>query len=123
MDNKKTNRQTGQGLQGQGQQHNPQRKQDSPMKDKQAEMKSQKNNNMNQRSSSPGGQEQMDQSRSDNKTITNQDEQRQVTNSGDSKSPMGEEETEGDRQRSNQLSNYKNSQDNTGRTKNDSITK
>jgi hypothetical protein len=51
-----------------------------------------------------------------NQTITNQDEQRQATNAGSSDTPMGEEETEGDRQREEKLKPYKNVGEDSGET-------
>jgi hypothetical protein len=114
MDNKKSNRQSGQGLQGTGQNHNPQRKQDPIRKDKQsapsksAQAEHQASNNaaMNTSNSESKG----------SKDITNQDAEHRVTNADNSSSPMGEEETEGDRHHLSSLDAYRNKAGESGTT-------
>ena len=68
---------------------------------------SQPNQGQKERQGQESGREEGSQSGSQ-RNITNQDQQRQPTNAGDSGQPMGEEETEGDRQQDERLKPYKN---------------
>jgi hypothetical protein len=127
MDKNKSQKQTGQGKQDQA---NAQRKNEPTANARGAEQgrQQQPGSNQNQqtgqqahRSSADSAQSGSSQTGKSDQTITNQDEQRQVTNSGGSK-PLGEEETEGDRQREERLKPYKNAGDDSGETEKKSPT-
>lgn len=112
MDNNKSLRQSGQGKQGQGQDLNPQRKSGPAGSHRKIQPgQQQPASPLNQETGQQAQQRQTAQaenarSSQSSETITNQDQQRQATNAGDSNRPMGEEETEGDRQREEQLKPY-----------------
>jgi hypothetical protein len=122
MDKNKSQKQTGQGKQDQA---NTQRKNEPTTNARGAEQgrQQQPGSNQNQQTGQQAHRSSADSvesgssqtgSKSD-QTITNQDEQRQVTNS-DSNKPLGEEETEGDRQREERLEPYKNAGEDSGET-------
>ena len=126
MDKNRSDKQTGLGKQGQAQdQGNTQRKKEPTAsgrhsdQDRHQQPGSKTNQQTGQqahKSSSDSAQGNTSQTSKSDQNITNQDEQRQVTNSGSGSKPMGEEETEGDRQREERLKPYKNVGDDSGET-------
>lgn len=119
----KKNKQAGEGQQGKNQYQGNQQRKNEPT--------SQKGSESHARQQQPGSQDSKSEQQSQRsgnepsvaqqsgkseQTITNQDQQRQATNAGDSNRPMGEEETEGDRQREERLKPYKNVGDDSGET-------
>ena len=126
MDKNGSDKQTGLGKQGQAQdQGNTQRKKEPTAGNRNSDQSrhqqpgskvKQQTGQEAHRSSSDTAQGNPSQSSKSDKTVTNQDEQRQVTNSGSDSKPMGEEETEGDRQREERLKPYKNVGDDSGET-------
>jgi hypothetical protein len=126
MDKNKNTKQSGKGQAPQGKGQGNQQRKNDPTAQSDKHTKQQSSSSPNQ----PGGQPRTqpdsaqntsEQSGRSNQTITNQDEQHQVTNAGSDK-PMGEEETEGDRQREERLKPYKNVGDDSGETEKKSPT-
>lgn len=122
MDNK-NQRQSDQGQQGRNQNQGNQQRKNEPAaqrgnenQGRQQEGSKQQSVPQSQRAGTDMSQSGSQQSGRSGQTITNQDEQRQATNSGDSSRPMGEEETEGDRQRQERLKPYTNVGDDSGET-------
>lgn len=129
MDKNKSQNQTGQGKQGQAQDQSGQRKNEPTANVRGTEQgrQQQPGSKVNQQTGQQAHQSESNQGGSSqtgksDQTITNQDEQRQATNSGTSNRPMGEEETEGDRQREERLKPYKNAGDDSGETEKKSPT-
>ena len=132
MDKNRSDKQSGQGKKGQGQsQINSQRKGEpnastrSMEQDRHRPGSTVKQETGQQAQHSMSGnstQSPSSQSSNGGQSITNQDQQRQVTNADNTGRPMGEEETEGDRQREERLKPYKNAGDDSGETEKKSPT-
>jgi hypothetical protein len=132
MDKNRSDKQTGLGKKGQAQdQGNTQRKKEPTASSHRSEQNrhqqpgsnvSQQTGQETHKSATASAQGNTSQNSKSEQNITNQDEQRQVTNAGAGSNPMGEEETEGDRQREERLKPYKNVGDDSGETEKNSPT-